>query len=122
MWRDPMDELIADLEQVAPPEKSKFGGNPEDFVEVQEWTTRLLRRAEDAYPDDVGYDDPEVQREIRNACRRRRTNGVNDAMRGTSDPASRGARDPWHVSASPVHQAGLSVPPQIHSRHRCPTQ
>ena len=29
MWRDPMDELIADLEQVAPPEQSKFGGNPE---------------------------------------------------------------------------------------------
>ena len=71
MWRDPMDELIADLEQVAPPEPSKFkfGGNPKDFVEVQKWTTRLLRRADDAYPDDVEQDDPEVQREVRNACR-----------------------------------------------------
>ena len=69
MWRDPMDELIADLEQVAPPERSKFGGNPEDFVEWQKWNTRLLRRFEDAYPDDVDYDDPEVQREARNARR-----------------------------------------------------
>ena len=33
MWRDPMDELIADLEQIAPREPSKFGGNPEDFTE-----------------------------------------------------------------------------------------
>ena len=35
MWRDPMDELIADLEQVAPRERSKFGGNSEDFTEWQ---------------------------------------------------------------------------------------
>ena len=64
-----MDELIADLEQVAPPEKSKFGGNSEDFVEWQKWNTRLLRRADAAYPDDVDYDDQEVQREARNARR-----------------------------------------------------
>ncbi len=69
MWRDPMDELIADLEQVAPPEKSKFGGNSEDFVEWQKWSCRLLRRFEDAYPDEVDRDDPEVQREARNMDR-----------------------------------------------------
>ena len=69
MWRDPMDELIADLETVAPPERSKFGGNPEDLVEWQKWSTRVLRRFEDAYPDDVDQDDPEVQREARNARR-----------------------------------------------------
>ena len=69
MWRDPMDELIADLEQVESPEKSKFGGNPEDYTDWQKWNTRLVRRFEDAYPDDVDYDDPEVQREARNARR-----------------------------------------------------
>ena len=52
-----MDELIADLEQVAPPEPSRFGGNSEDFVDWQRWTTRLLRRAEAAYPDEVDQDD-----------------------------------------------------------------
>ncbi len=66
-----MDELIADLEQVAPPEPSKFkfGGNPKDLVEWQMCNTSLLRRFEDAYPDEVDQDDPEVQREVRNACR-----------------------------------------------------
>ena len=59
-----MDELIADLETVAPPERSKFGGNPEDFTDWQKWSCRLLRRFEDAYPDDIDQDDPEVQREI----------------------------------------------------------
>lgn len=69
MWHDPMDELIADLEQIAPRERSKFGGNPEDFTEWQQCSARLLRRFEDAYPDDVDYDDPGVQREARNMCR-----------------------------------------------------
>ena len=69
MWRDPMDELIADLEQVAPPEPSPFGGNKKDLVEWQKWACRLLRRVEAAYPDEVDQDDPEVQRETRNACR-----------------------------------------------------
>ncbi len=69
MWRDPMDELIADLEQIAPRERSKFGGNSEDFTEWQQCSARLLRRFEDAYPGDVDQDDPEVQREARNMCR-----------------------------------------------------
>ena len=71
MWRDPMDELIADLEQFAAPEPSKFkfGGDPKDLVEWQLCNARLLRRAEDAYPDDVDYDDPEVQRDLRNMDR-----------------------------------------------------
>ncbi len=69
MWRDPMDELIADLEQIAPPEPSKFGGNSKDLVEVQQCNARLLRRFEDAYPNEVDWDDPEVQREARNMCR-----------------------------------------------------
>ena len=69
MWRDPMDELIADLEQIAPRERSKFGGNSEDFTEWQLCNARLLRRADAAYPDDVDQDDPEVQREARNMRR-----------------------------------------------------
>ena len=69
MWRDPMDELIADLEQIAPRERSKFGGNPEDFTEWHQCSARLLRRFEDAYPDKIDYDNPEVQREARNMCR-----------------------------------------------------
>ena len=36
---------------------------------MQKWSTRILRRAEDAYPDDVDEDDPEVQREVRNMGR-----------------------------------------------------
>ena len=69
MWHDPMDELIADLKQISPPEQSKFGGNSEDFTDWQHWNTRFLRRADDAYPDDVDQDDPEIQREARNARR-----------------------------------------------------
>ncbi len=69
MWRDPMDELIANLEQVASPARSRFGGNSQDLVEWQQCRARLLRRFEDAYPGDVDYDDPEVQREARNARR-----------------------------------------------------
>ena len=69
MWIDPMDELIADLEQVAPPERSTFGGNSEDLTEWQTWSARLHRRVEDAYPEEVDYDDPEVQREVRNMGR-----------------------------------------------------
>ncbi len=52
-----------------PPEPSKFGGNPKDLTEWQQCSARLLRRLEDAYPDDVDQDDPEVQREYRNMCR-----------------------------------------------------
>ncbi len=56
-------------DQVAPPEQSKFGGNSEDLTEWQLCNARLLRRAEDAYPDTVDRDDPEVQREARNMRR-----------------------------------------------------
>ena len=47
MWRDPMDELIADLETVAPPERSPFCGNSEDLVECQKWSARVIRRFEE---------------------------------------------------------------------------
>ncbi len=39
MWRDPMDELIADLETVAAPER---GTRTEALVELQRDTTRCL--------------------------------------------------------------------------------
>ena len=70
MWRDPMDELIAELEQIAPPEQSKFGGNPEDLMEVQKWSAQLLRRAEE-WPEPMslqpgtapdGFGEPERER------------------------------------------------------------
>ncbi len=65
-----MQELLDWVTAAAPePSEFKFGGNPKDFVEAQKWTCRLLRRFEDAYPDDVDYDDPEVRREARNARR-----------------------------------------------------
>ena len=61
MWRDPMDELIADLEQVAPPEQSKFGGNPEGTSRRCRSGPPVFRR----YQNDVDQGDPEVQREVR---------------------------------------------------------
>ena len=69
MWQDPMDALIADLETVAPPEPSRFGGHSADYIEFQKWFGRSLRRFWDAYPDKVDMDDPEAQREARNMRR-----------------------------------------------------
>ena len=68
MWRDPMDELIADLEEIAPPEQPNFYDR-EAMVEVHYWAARIVRRGEDAYPDPVDQDDPEVQREAENMGR-----------------------------------------------------
>ena len=34
MWRDPMEELIADLEQVAPPEPSTFNDQMPSFTDM----------------------------------------------------------------------------------------
>ena len=70
MWHDPMDELIADLEQVAPPERSQFGGNSEDFIEVQKLSAYILRRVDEAYADNpVDPNDPKVQRAAENMHR-----------------------------------------------------
>ena len=44
MWHDPMDELIADLEQVAPPEPSEFNDQMPSFTDMTYWGARSLRR------------------------------------------------------------------------------
>ena len=55
MWRDPMDELIEDLEQIAPPERPKYGGGQEALTDVQHWVQVILRS------DHVDPDDPELK-------------------------------------------------------------
>ena len=64
MWVDPLDQLIADLEEIAPPEQGKYGGGQEAFNEMQHWQHCILRRIIAAEPDgEIDQDDPEVQRE-----------------------------------------------------------
>ncbi len=63
MWTDPLDDLIADLEQIAPPEPGQYGGGQEALTELQHWTARVLRRLDDTYPDGPDFTDPDVQRE-----------------------------------------------------------
>ncbi len=41
MWRDPMDELIVDLEQALPPERERFSERP-SHAEFCYWTDRML--------------------------------------------------------------------------------
>ena len=41
MWRDPMDELIDDLEQALPPERERFSERP-SHAEFCYWTDRML--------------------------------------------------------------------------------
>ena len=43
MWRDPMDELIDDLDRVLPPEREQFPQMP-SHAEVCYWTDRLFAR------------------------------------------------------------------------------
>ena len=61
MWHDPLDELITDLEDVLPPEESRFGGSQEAFNEVHHWAEVILRRADEVYPNPIDPDDPEMQ-------------------------------------------------------------
>ncbi len=61
MWRDPMDELIADLERIVPPERQTFGGGHDVMTEMQLCDDYMLRRADEAYPDGPPEDDPELQ-------------------------------------------------------------
>ena len=43
MWRDPMDELIADLEGTVEAEPSRFNDQMPSFLDMQIWTQRFLR-------------------------------------------------------------------------------
>ena len=65
MWRDPMDELIADLEQVAPPEPSTFNDQMPSFTDMTYWSARSLRRLDAEWggldPDEV---DPTFEEEF----------------------------------------------------------
>ena len=60
-----MDELIADLETVAPPERSQFADQMPPFLEMQHFATRCLRRA-DAEEDGMDPDevDPTFEAEV----------------------------------------------------------
>ena len=57
MWRDPMDELIADLEQIAPPEPSEFNDQMPSFTDMTYWSARSLRRLDSEWD---GHDPDEV--------------------------------------------------------------
>ncbi len=46
MWRDPMDELIADLEQVVEATPPQFNDQIPSVTDVQHWNARILRRAD----------------------------------------------------------------------------
>ena len=64
MWVDPLDELIADLEEIAPPEQPKYGGGYEALTEVQHWAAVLLRRADAVYPNLGDPDDTEIKEAV----------------------------------------------------------
>ncbi len=44
MWRDPIDELIDDLERVVPAEQQTEWGQMPSLVEITYWTDRVLSR------------------------------------------------------------------------------
>ncbi len=69
MWVDPLDELIADLEQVLPSEESPFGGGHEAFNEVQHAAEIILRQADAAYPNQVDSTDPEIKEAVEKGVR-----------------------------------------------------
>ena len=46
MWRDPMDELIADLEQVVPVTPPRFNDHIPPLEDLQYWAERALRCAD----------------------------------------------------------------------------
>ena len=47
MWRDPMDELIADLDQVAEAKPQRFNDHIPPLEELQAWAARILRAGTD---------------------------------------------------------------------------
>ena len=65
MWRDPMDELIADLERIVPPERPTFNDDTPPLEELQAWADRMFRLADADWdgidPDEV---DPTFEREF----------------------------------------------------------
>ncbi len=63
MWHDPMDELIADLDRIAPPEQGQYGGGQQALTEVQHWAQVILK-SETADPDD-----PELKQAAENGRR-----------------------------------------------------
>ena len=69
MWRDPLDELIEDLEQVAPDARQVCGGIY-PFVKLQALTDAILYGSDD----DVARlkTDPDYQRWIRHVAEMRR--------------------------------------------------
>ena len=62
MWRDPMDELIADLEQVVPVTPPRFNDHIPPLEDLQYWAERALRCADaewdGKHPSEV---DPDVR-------------------------------------------------------------
>ena len=116
MWTDPMDELIADLEQIAPPEQGQYGGGQDTLAELQLWTGRYLRRADANYPDGPDFTDPEVQRECEHMGRAmRRYVGRQEEERPEKGPCSCRRCAP-HTRADPVgtddrHSPGINLPP-----------
>ena len=46
MWRDPLDELIADLDAVVQATPPRFTDQLPSFIDMQHRDTRILRRAD----------------------------------------------------------------------------
>ena len=65
MWRDPMDELIADLEQVVEATPPQFNDQIPSLTDIQHFTARSLRRFDAEWdgkdPDEV---DPTYEEEF----------------------------------------------------------
>ena len=70
MWRDPLDELIEDLERIVPPEKPTFGSVQDAILDIQFAMARILR---DDDEDGGDADSPEIEaagRQLRRAMNR----------------------------------------------------
>ncbi len=53
MWRDPMHELIDDLEQILPAQRTRAWGERPPLEEIQYWTDRVLAAGK-LYMDSTG--------------------------------------------------------------------
>lgn len=63
MWRDPLDELIDDLERAVPPERVTADAAWCPLAEVQYWVHRILRREDSKLMDPSAPDDSAAERE-----------------------------------------------------------
>ena len=71
MWRDPMDELIDELDRIVPAKQPTPWGEMPSIVETQYWTDKVLysrpmtpadldetaKRVKEDYEDDPGFQD-----------------------------------------------------------------